>query len=234
MQYVLFSNKGSSILAENLLQSMENVGIEKTSIILYVNDDETVKKFLKKEIRIKKTKDNNNIIEYQNWGEKSFFQLVHNKLLSIYDSIEFKDSLYIDTDIVLLRNPKKYLYSLNVDMALQDSSFKNNKNRYCTGFWFIKRTDKNKEILNKVINIHKEFLKYKESFGDEGAFNRIMKTENIQDVKIQLLSRSLFPNGDVFFNRKIDKQEKYLVHANFIIGIDKKIEMLKKHNLWYL
>jgi hypothetical protein len=73
--------------------------------------------------------------------------------------------------------------------------------------------------------------------------------ENNQNIfNIGVLSEYNFPNGLLYFNElndnanfkqfqinfKNSSEPVYFVHANFMIGIDTKIEAFKKKNLWII
>ena len=74
----------------------------------------------------------------------------------------------------------------------------------------------------------------------------LMNNQNI--INIGILSEYNFPNGLLYFkelndnenfrqvqiNFKNSSEPVYFIHANYIIGIDNKIENLKNKNLWFI
>jgi transposase len=50
---------------------------------------------------------------------------------------------------------------------------------------------------------------------------------------IALLNEDLFPNGHVYYKEN-RKENAVIVHNNWMIGVDTKIQHFKDENLWYL
>ena len=76
------------------------------------------------------------------------------------------------------------------------------------------------------------------STGDQASFNEIYanrnKIEGIEDLQLGVLPMELFRNGQAYFDNHIGNGEKYLVHNNYISGVDSKIKRFKDHNMWNL
>ena len=82
---------------------------------------------------------------------------------------------------------------------------------------------------------------------DQILLMQIIK-QNIFHLKLNLLETTYFPNGLLYFNErhpdpkfkilhddfKNSKNPVYFVHANWMVGVDTKIEALKSKGLWYI
>ena len=55
------------------------------------------------------------------------------------------------------------------------------------------------------------------------------------NVRISRLNMNTFPSGDIYFaaKGKNNHSEVVIVHNNFIVGHDKKLERFKQFHLWY-
>ena len=63
---------------------------------------------------------------------------------------------------------------------------------------------------------------------DQGVIN-----ETISDIGT--LDPSSYPNGHRYFNEREKCDEiPILIHNNWIVGLNPKIERFKKHGLWYI
>ena len=76
----------------------------------------------------------------------SFFKKVHYKLVIIHTALQAGYRvLYVDSDVILLKNPFSYLYGLKqVDMIAQKD------NSICSGFMFINPTEKSLKLFSEA------------------------------------------------------------------------------------
>ena len=153
---------------------------------------------------------------------KQFMELTSARPSHIFTYLEKGlNVLYADIDSVWLQDPFPY-FTGDFDMWIQLDG-----NTYCTGLLGIRRS--NDSI--KLTKMWEASLKQKLN-NDQTAFNLVCKEAKI---KIKSLDTNLFPSGDLYFN-KFDTSKRNsvaIVHNNYIIGHDKKLQRFKKHNLWF-
>ena len=69
---------------------------------------------------------------------------------------------------------------------------------------------------------------------DQALINKLVKKNNI---KYKLLPWKKYCNGDLYFNKKkkyFKKRKPLVLHNNFIVGLEAKINRFKKHGLWFI
>jgi hypothetical protein len=243
--FVSVFNYGCIDLALNLLQSIRNNSFEKHHIC-YVTDNESYY-----------------LIKKQNYNVELFSSLSFNKDKNDFDSIEFNNisyaryyvlkelaskynnMWYIDTDIVILSNLYDYYINQIKNKNIKyDLIFQNDINMRCTGCFLMRTSDKTlKWIENMIEN--------KRNIGDQIILREIIQRGLLDGYTVRLFLNHKFPNGLLYFaelndnphmrqhqieyrNRPNRGSEAMLVHANYMIGIDTKIEAFKKHNLWFI
>ena len=97
----------------------------------------------------------------------------------------------------------------------------------CTGFLAIRSNSKTVNFIEGW----RDYLAKHSQENDQIGFNRL----NMSKVRINKLSRNHFPSGDLYFEEaggKINHSEVVIVHNNFIIGHDKKLERFQQFHLW--
>ena len=179
-------------------------------------------------------------ITYSDYMTKQFDIICYNKLLVIYVSLlQNLNILWSDTDIVYFKDPFKKLNSYTKSISIQNdvnSNFINN--RLCAGFMFFKNTEQSKLFLQRCIDyINNDYqrLIVSKSDADQGIINKF------NDLNIiNVLSVEEFPNGLVWWGKNdikpldFDRKNSYIVHNNWIIGLDNKIKRFKQDGLWFI
>lgn len=102
-----------------------------------------------------------------------------------------------------------------------------------TGFFVARPTDLIKEVFSRTIQ-------HIGRWGvDQLAFNYEIRT--IMQVKYSKpfkgLDKLLYANGDVYFRKRLNEKlgiKPLIVHANYVEGSKKKMELLQRGNMWYL
>jgi hypothetical protein len=70
-----------------------------------------------------------------------------------------------------------------------------------------------------------------ENDDDQLIMNRIALSKYNEHVA--LLSEDLFPNGHVYYIQE-RKDNAMIVHNNWMVGVETKIQKFKEENLWFL
>jgi len=152
-----------------------------------------------------------------------------------------KNVLYIDTDIVLLADPFKYI-NFDYDLSVQsDECRAPYKHDYlCTGFMYIKSNFKTKSFFTEAI-VKIENSNYK--LADQCALNLLIgrdqllkKSADPLRMNVTVLDVCKFPNGCRYFegsDKKCRKRDAIIVHNNYLTGIDKKMQRFKEYGLLF-
>jgi len=127
--------------------------------------------------------------------------------------------IYSDIDTVWLGDPRPYLTG-NFDLWAQLDA----TNFYCTGFMTFIRTPQILKFLEKWDKQLKDQPKL-----NQPLFNKILASA--VDVQHKSLPRKEFPSGHLYFDQ-MKQNDVIIVHNNFIIGKDKKIQRFKDVGLW--
>jgi hypothetical protein len=221
--------------------------IKKTDILLYTIDDETEAKFSDYGVGVTKLDASESIGEsdcfadskYQDWNTKGFHRVVHYKIKAIIDALSKGDDIfYLDTDNVLFKNPTKFVESENSDIVVQDDSDIHGRwKSLCTGVVFIRSNEMTKKFYQKCLELHLKNIELDKSTGDQAAFNQTLLERHrhgLGDLSVGVFPHRLFPNGQIYFESTVDKNDMYLFHNNHISGLDAKIQRFKDNNYWFV
>lgn len=146
---------------------------------------------------------------------------------------------YLDIDTVVLQNLNDVyedLKQLNRDVIMQ-----NDINMFCTGCMLCFPKPNAIKLMSMI------YEKRTSEDNDQITLMNILKS-NILPVKAMALNMLQFPNGLLYFselnknpryrelqlNFKNSTHPVYLVHANWMVGIETKIKAFKDKNLWFL
>ena len=129
-----------------------------------------------------------------------------------------------------------FFHTMNDDLIIQ-----NDMNMPCTGCMLFFPNSKNIALTEYIYN-------RRTSTANDQVFLAHLLKEHHFDIKLHLLEPTHFPNGLLYFyERHPDPKFKdlhdqfknstnpvYFVHANWMVGVDTKIEALKMKGLWYI
>ncbi len=146
---------------------------------------------------------------------------------------------YLDIDTVVLQNLNDVYDDLKREHY--DAVMQNDVNMLCSGCMLLFP----KPITIKLMRSIYENRTHKE--GDQIIMLHILK-QNPNTIKIMALNTLQFPNGLIYFNELHDNPKYrelqikfrqsilpvYFVHANWMIGMETKINALKKKGLWFV
>ena len=235
--FVSVFNLGCIEIAENHLISLKKVGIE--NYMAYVTDMESLHILTEKGYKVTYL-ESEVMKEKQDFDTEKFNDISYlryniiNKLLK-----EGKIVWYLDVDTVVLYNLNELVpifFKSNNDLIIQ-----NDMNMPCTGCMLFFPNKKNMALTEYVYNNRTP------KTNDQILLMHILK-ENKFNLKVHLLEPTIFPNGLLYFNErhpdpkfkdihehfKNSKNPVYFVHANWMVGVDTKIEALKTKSLWYI
>ena len=158
---------------------------------------------------------------FANQDTPAFRRKIRWKITLLYQILTFGvNLLYIDCDVILLKNPFPYLTRIKkVKMSAQQDA-----HNICTGFMYIVSSPQSRRMM-KLANRYVQ----KNAMDDQEAVNVAVKKRR---MPVLLLPLDLFPNGEHFFmryqfvwDRKGNAQSKpakdcpfYMFHNNFVRG----------------
>ena len=127
---------------------------------------------------------------FANQASNEFKRKIRWKLQFILEILQYGyDVLYVDSDVILLKNPLPLLKSYyGYDLIAQED-----QKTICTGFFFVPSTEKAIKIIQ-----YAKGLVYEKGYRDQVAVNTAMKELN---GSLLFLSGTQFPSGLEFFTK---------------------------------
>lgn len=223
------------------LVSLDSLGYENLNMFL----DSLKENYDTTNVEIKNL--NNFDSNFHEFGTAQFNQIMHQKINVIIDELKNNDILhYFDGDVFFFKDPSDLIIEKlkSFDIVFQQDSprtprhngwdFPVYSNYVCAGNFSIKKNDKTFKFLNEIkirLNIRQH--------DQETLFHYLNSVcTNIKEYKDCLLDvydPELFQNGyDTFFADWYKKENKISVHANYMVGLDKKINSLKSIGGWLI
>lgn len=221
MKFLTFLNSGCIEICKNMLESAKRVGIDQDDFYIGCIDEKAYE-----EMKLFKNAflyDNQEVTEYQNWSfdsDSNFRKVVKKKwgvIKKIYD--EHKNLCWVDTDIVFVKDPRPLLENNKKILFQTDQP----GSYLCSGFMVFNDTKQCSDMIDECAGYTEE--------DDQLLINHIAMKTYKEDVDI--LDQHLFPNGNTYYKLGI-KDKAYIVHNNWMIGVDTKINKFKEENLWYI
>lgn len=229
MKYVTYLNSGCIDICENMLLSAEKVGICMDDFFVACLDEKSYEKFsyLKNSFKYA----DEELTDYQEWtfDADSGFRKIHYYKWPIIKKIykDHKQLCWVDTDIVFLKDPSEYLSGRKTFMAQNDYPGP----RACGGFLVFNDSDITESLIDDMADNTTEDDQILLNYYVSGAYKTNYKP----------LPRDLFPNGKTYYELlDIDKTKEelketaYILHNNWMKGIENKINKFKEEGYWYL
>lgn len=136
--------------------------------------------------------------------------------------------LYIDSDIILLKDPFPYLYSLKgYDIIAQRDI------TLCSGFMLMNPTPRTKKAVEKASKMRLNNPKAEDQTSLIRAINAI------PNFKLFLLPLHIFSSGGYFFGRHSYywdpiPRHQIMIHNNYVIGTNNKLLRFKEMKMYLL
>ena len=147
--------------------------------------------------------------------------------------------LLSDVDVVFLKNPLPTLFkeSKEKDIIFQGDSIDHNLvdsllpytiSYACVGFTFMKPTTGTILLWKGVLNYQTHHY-----WNDQAAVNVCLRHPSIlAHLRWAVLDYWQFPNGIIYFKQRTHLQNPFIVHANFLLGINNKMAEMMAAGLW--
>ena len=226
MKFLTFLNSGCLDICKNMLISAEKVGIDMNDFYIACLDKnayENLKQYPNAFMWINVELANESIGEYQDWtfnANSGFRNVVKYKWRIIQEIYrQHKELCWVDTDIVFKENPIELIKNQEEILFQSDRP----GSTLCSGFMVFNNTIECRKLIKECAKDENE--------DDQLIVNRIALDRYYDNIA--LLSEDLFPNGSVYYKEN-RKENAVIVHNNWMIGVNTKIQNFKEEKLWYL
>lgn len=171
-------------------------------------------------------------LEYANFGSRGFNSATQAKWKIIEILLEEGNQcvIYSDCDIAYKRSVKDFVERV---AAVYPCGFQSEGKAcyppvFCTGFMFF--TKASIDFLRCILRLSKDA----ENFGnDQDLLNEVIVRNPSLARFIYLFPESLFQNGMFRDVGNTDFPDYFLFHANYSVGIESKVGLLKSRGLWF-
>lgn len=223
MKFLTFLNFGCLEICLNMLKSAENVGINMDDFMIACMDKDSYESLSSKGYKECFLYMDQTLKEYQNWtfnSNSGFRKIVRHKW-KIIDQVhqKYPNLIWVDTDIVFKENPIDVLSGHKEVLFQSDAP----GSTLCTGFIVFNDSKECRQLVSECGS--------DETDDDQLIMNRIALSK--YNDHIAILSEDLFPNGHMYYQQG-KKDNAMIVHNNWMVGVDTKIQKFKEEKLWYL
>jgi hypothetical protein len=153
--------------------------------------------------------------------------IVFTKLVGVRELLQAGfQVIFSDLDVVFLRNPLPYFEHADFEFSFQSDAPAHLAGLapefLCSGFYHVRPT------VNAIETLRFELEDY-ERWGGDQDFLRNRMTQNRLST-FRMLPRELFPNGALW--QSAPPEEPFVVHFNWLIGVDAKVASMQESGLW--
>jgi hypothetical protein len=229
------TNSGYLLYALNMLKSLSLYNLDKKVLVVCI--DQKGSRILQKLGYHVYCVEDGSLAKFCPWNTKGYDRICYLKLELIHCLLSLqKNVLLIDGDIVFQNNPmndiQEWCRNIEYDVWVQNDSQQNeNTDNLCTGYMFIKSSDRLIELYDCISEKGKQ--KYKICAfdnNDQTYFNKFIKPE----CRVKVLALEQYPNGKMFYEHKEEIFKNLtLVHFNWVKG-HMKMAKMKEHKRWLL
>ena len=234
---VSLTNYGYLLYTLNMLKSLRPYDLDKKVLVVAI--DQKSYSILKKKgystVFIEYPDDELDKSKFYPWNSKGYDKVCYYKLELIYQILLLqKNILLIDGDIVFQKDPRPDIEEWNKsvdDVWIQnDAEEDNNTENMCTGYMFVRSTEKMIALYDCVSPSGKEkYMKCALDNNDQTYFNKFVKPF----CTMKPLPLILYPNGSVFYKTPSVTEIATLLHFNWVKGHEKMVRM-KEYRKWLL
>jgi hypothetical protein len=232
------TNYGYLLYTLNMLKSLKPFGLDKKIFIMSIDKKSTdILKKLGYNVHCIDDLFTKDLEKFCPWNSKGYDKICYLKLELIYRIISLeKNVLLVDGDIVFRKDPlddmREWWKDTIYDVWVQNDSLENrNTKNMCTGYMFIKSSDRLIELYDCVSEVGRnKYLKCAFDNNDQTYFNKF--------VKPYCMFRSIpiekYPNGGLYYKNHNELQNTaVMVHFNWVQG-HLKMAKMKEHKMWLL
>jgi hypothetical protein len=175
----------------------------------------------------------------EKYGSTEFNNLMRYRFTAIQEEL-LKDRVVIftDLDVVFLKNPLPLVLNL---LKKYEGVYSPDAGCKCMGFFGVNPTESNKRLFDSSYFMdkdspNKEWKEGETIYHDQHVLNmRFNRDPYFQKLRSRhyLLDENDFPYGRHWFSNAESIKDPYLVHYNWVIGVEGKIQRMKEYNHWY-
>lgn len=229
------TNYGYLFYTLNMLKSLRPFGLDKKVFLVCI--DKKGANVLRKMGYNVFCIDDQELGKFCPWNSKGYDKICYLKLELIYRVLSLnKNVLLIDGDLVfkkdLMEDMREWWKDTIYDVWIQNDSQENrNTKNMCTGFMFIKTSDRLIELYDCISERgQKKYMTCAFDNNDQTYFNNFVKPA----CMFCALPLEKYPNGKMFYdNTEKLKDTAMLVHFNWVQG-HLKMAKMKEHKMWLL
>lgn len=232
------TNYGYLLYTLNMLKSLKPFSLDKKILVVCI--DKKGADILKSLgynvycIDLAKQKD---LGKFCPWNTKGYDKICYLKLELIYRILSLnKNVLLVDGDLVfrkdLMNDMREWWNDTIYDVWIQNDSQENrNTKNMCTGYMFIKTSDRLIELYDCVSEKgQQKYMTCAFDNNDQTYFNNFVKP----GCMFNALPLEKYPNGKMYYdNTQKLKDSAILVHFNWVQG-HLKMAKMKEHKMWLL
>ena len=220
--------------AANAITSLRRVGMKERLIVICL--DQTAYDCMGK-LDVERHYMSDDVAFEATFGTKAFYNIMIDKIKAILFCMNHtnKNILYMDTDVVILKNIDKDLTKLRKDITFQcdNSQLTSKCTKVCAGFMYIINNNKTKKFFKNVLYhlVNARDKTYTKNGGaDQYWINKLLPRSSL---RWGTFPQKSYPNGAIYFDRSHQKNAK-IIHNNYIVGTAAKIKRFKDNKLWFI
>lgn len=229
------TNYGYLLYTLNMLKSLKPFNLDKKILVVCI--DKKGANILRKLGYNTLCIDDGELGKFCPWNSKGYDKICYLKLELIYRILSLnKNVLLIDGDIVfrkdLMEDMRKWWSDTIYDVWIQNDAQENrNTKNMCTGYMFIKTSDRLIELYDCVSEKgQQKYMTCAFDNNDQSYFNKYVKP----GCMFSALPLEKYPNGKMYYDNTDElKDSATLVHFNWVQG-HLKMAKMKEHKMWLL
>jgi hypothetical protein len=238
---VTCANFGYRLLSENLLRNFNDV-IKHHKLVFYCLDDEiyeALKHYTSERIIFIPFSASAAPTVYASYDTDAFFDITRAKVHVILDALaKYEFVHFVDGDIVFTEEITEEYYAAyaDYDIVFQSDDPKNVLSIWaCSGNFVARNNERTRRHFERV-----ESYMCSHPVNDQQAQYELFVEDGIKSIdqytvaKLHEFPHVEFTCGYIFINRLCDPSTIKVFHANYVIGLDAKINLLKAFGKWYM
>ena len=232
------TNSGYLLYTLNMLKSLKQFGLDRKILVVCIDKKgSNILRRLGYNIYCVDDLATQELSKFSPWNTKGYDKICYLKLELIHRILSLnKNVLLIDGDIVFRKDPMEDLMEwwkdTIYDVWIQNDALENdNTKNMCTGYMFIKTSDRLIELYDCVSEVGKnKYLQCAFDNNDQTYFNKFVKPA----CMFCAIPLEKYPNGKMFYNNADQlKETAVIVHFNWVNG-HIKMAKIKEHMMWLL
>jgi Nucleotide-diphospho-sugar transferase len=245
MKFLTYTNRGYLKLSENLVRNFQQPFMERHALVLECLDAESLRiasRWSGSNIHPRQTVLNMHplLCTFAKYDTFMFNALVRYKFILLLHHLT-EDVWYLDSDIAIFQDPVALVSEYeDCDWIMQlDEPTPNRRVNWCTGCFRVKCTSASQAFLAGLLRYYAKTSSARDN--DQDVFNQFVQTPECDELclgerfSIRPLDAKLFQNGRNAFDQGWHVTEHpAIVHANYRIGEEAKIEALIACRRWFV